>query len=178
MRKALVRCALWGLAAGSFLSVCHGLDNGSGPLGQIAGEMSRAESLLRQGAPAGEVRGAQEEVVRQLDALIGRLEIQSGGAAASAEPGQVELPSPAGSTGVPFKPAEQSVLPPGGPPPGALNLPGESGAPWLPQLPEKDRQAVAEAFSAGRLPPRYRELLRSYNRRLAEGEQSSAPAAP
>ena len=41
---------------------------------------------------------------------------------------------------------------------------------WLPELPAAEKQAVKDAVEAGRMPPRYRRLLRDYSKRLAEEE--------
>jgi hypothetical protein len=134
--------------------------------------MARAEELLRDGRLGGETAALQDDILGLIDALI-VLHQAAGGApatqAASARAGagaQVQ----GQATGRPEAPAEESRLP-SGRGPGRFQLSGEPAeGDWAPALPERDRVAVFDSFRTGRLPHRYRSMLRAYNTRLASDE--------
>jgi hypothetical protein len=148
---------------------------GASPLGSLKAESGRAAGLLAAGATDDEVRAVQRGVLEGLDALIAALEAQdAAAAAAAARAGQMPTPRPGSATGAPRKPAEESVA--GGRrwATGRLGEEPAGGEAWLPGLPASERSKVADAFATGRLPARYRDALRDYNRRLAE-EGGPAP---
>lgn len=141
-----------------------------GPLGSLISTSREAEGLLRQGVTDERVQRVQQGVVDQLDALIAASRsdktLAAGGTGKEQEP---EMVKPGASTGPPQKPAEESILPPGEWRYGRMREPAEAGDTWMPELPAAERKKIADAFETGRLPRRYRELLRQYNKRLAEG---------
>jgi hypothetical protein len=133
--------------------------------------MKEAETSLRQGKTGGQVTDAQDAAIRQLDALIAACQVEPGaGMKAGAAEGGSPSAQPTATTALPMRPAQESVLPSGGPSAGPVRPAGELVGAWLPQLPPTEQKKVADTFTAGRLPSRYRNLLRLYNRRLAEGE--------
>lgn len=150
---------------------CAAQDDDGGPFGRLRGSMEKAEALLRRGVTGRDVADVQWDVVRQLDALIAGLE-EEGGSGDATQEGDREATAtkPSGATGLPLKPAEESILSPGGWTPGVMRPTADAAEAWLPRLPAIEQQKVLDTFSAGRLPPRYRELLRQYNKRLAEDQ--------
>ncbi|KPK57576.1 MAG: hypothetical protein AMK73_10010 [Planctomycetes bacterium SM23_32] len=128
-----------------------------------------AEQMLRRGVTEDQVQAVQQEVLDGLDELIASLETE-GGAASSmpARPGEAAPSQTGGSTSPPRQPAEESAPSAGRWAPGRLREAEPVDETWLPQLPPAERQKVADTFATGRLPARYRDLLRQYSRRLAE----------
>ena len=146
-----------------------------GPLGELDAAMGQAQSLLEQGETGGAVQRLQEDIVRRLDALIASP--QAGldmPPTAKPREGKAQAERPAETTGPPEKPADRSTLPGGTWTYGPMRAEAEPEDAWLPRLPPTERKAIVDAFRSGRLPPRYRELLRQYNRRLAEEERGGA----
>ncbi len=150
-----------------------------GPLDELNAAMQEAQGLLEQGETGEPVQRVQEDIVHRLDALIAFAEAGlSMPPNPKAKERMARAERPAETTGPPEKPAERSTLPGGTWAYGRMRAPAEAEEAWLPQLPPTERKAIADALRAGRLPPRYRELLRQYNRRLAEEEPGAAePAA-
>ena len=140
------------------------------PLDQLRASTGRAEGLLRGGETGADVQRLHGDIVAQLDALIALAE-EDTGFMLGAKPGEKESKAlkPGSTTAAPEKPAEESILPDGGWAYGRMRSPVELEGGWLPELPATQRKAIADAFRTGRLPLRYREVLREYNKRLAEG---------
>lgn len=143
------------------------------PLDRLSAPMQEAEDLLRKGVTGQETQRVQQEIVNRLDALIAAGQRSRGFAVSvpgkEAEPKQL---APGGRTGAPDKPADESILSAGRWGYGLLREPAELEDAWMPELPSTERKVVADTFRTGRLPPRYRELLRQYNKRLAEAGRS------
>lgn len=129
----------------------------------------QVQGLLQQGDTGAGTQALQQGIVNGLDALI----------AAYAEQGGVPVPMPAqkagakvlqeaATAGAPVKPARESVLPLGEWSFGRTRPPEAFAEAWQPRLPEAERKRISDAFRTGRLPGRYEDLLRQYNRRLAE----------
>ncbi len=165
-------------ARGVFLIAMVGLvgfaSTGRGSeLGEVAAQMERAARLLQTGDGAANAVPAQRDALRRLDLLIERLTISEDPSLSGERPlkGSRLTETQMLTAGIgpqPERPAQESMLPAaqdGQPPPGVAD---EAGGEWAPGLPEAERQVIADTFSAGRLPPHYRDLLRAYNRRLAE----------
>jgi len=137
---------------------------------RLAGTMTTAATMLEGGTTGPATTEVQADVVRQLDALIALHEQAGSGGRSVQGEGEPRSQKPSGATGAPLKPAEESVLGPSGWAPGASRAAIDDAGTWLPGLPPAEQKKVTETFSAGKLPPRYREVLRQYNRRLAEQE--------
>jgi hypothetical protein len=79
---------------------------------------------------------------------------------------------PGGAAGTrPQQPAQESTVPGGqwsGQAPGGL---GHIEQGWMAALPPAEREKVRQAFKAGRLPPRYQQLIEQYSRALSAGEE-------
>ena len=137
-------------------------------VGAIKGASTRAEGLLRNSATGEPTQGAQREVLDGLERLVAALAQKA--QLTSSEPGeqgQRQVPGAGGTTAPPERPLDESVLTAGGPGMGPLGRRAAAAGAWLPELPEAERQEVADSFTTGRLPARYRDLLRDYGRRLA-----------
>ena len=136
-------------------------------LDDVAAGMEKAQGLLKDGQTGDAVRALQGDVVTQLDALIA-LYAEKPTPAAQGKPEESAKPSSEGGEQAPVKPAKESAVPPGdwrqGRLPEARQLPGG----WAASLPPAEQKKIADTFSTGRLPARYAELLREYNKRLAE----------
>jgi len=146
-----------------------------GPLDELDAAMGQAQSLLERGETGGSVQRLQEEIVRRLDTLIASP--QAGlDMPPTAKPGEgkAQAERPGETTGPPEKPADRSTLPGGTWTYGPMRAEADPEDAWLPGLPPTERKPIIDAFRSGRLPPRYRELLRQYNRRLAEEERGAA----
>lgn len=145
---------------------------GASPLEAVRQTSERAALLIGQGETGGEVQRMQQDILDTLDAMIAAYQAEQ--AAAAGPPGeqaQGETKGPAEVTAAPRKPLAESLLPEGEWQRGRLPRAGaalESAEAWMPQLPEAERKAISDALDAGRLPRRYQELLRQYNKRLAE----------
>ena len=139
------------------------------PIAQAAVE---ARDALERGLTGAGVREAQGRVLDGLDALIAAAEQpDTDGTGAPGGSDEPRATQPGAATGAPQRAADESMLSPFGPPPGLLAPEGPAAADWLPELPEAERRRISDAFATGRLPARYRELLRDYSRRLAgQGE--------
>ncbi|MFW6188958.1 MAG: hypothetical protein ACOC7T_00865 [Planctomycetota bacterium] len=142
-------------------------------LDEVAQRMRRAEGMLEEGRLGEPLERAQRRIVSDLDALIAALEErESGGGSRRAASGRKRRPTrPAPGVGPgrrPGRPAEESRLPPAVGREAAARPPQPVEGDWAPGLPPEERKAVADTFRTGRLPARYRELLRAYNKRLAE----------
>ncbi|MHC4481708.1 MAG: hypothetical protein ACYS1C_12175, partial [Planctomycetota bacterium] len=131
----------------------------------------RAAELLRSGVTGEPTQRLQQQILDELDRLIAEARLKpappAGGPGTG---GKAKMEQPGAGAGKPRKPAEESVLPTGEWQRGRLREAVEPDRAWLPELPAAERKRIADAFSSGRLPRRYRDLLRHYNRRLAEGE--------
>jgi hypothetical protein len=143
-------------------------------ISRMSERFDRASELLESGAASAETRAVQQEIVTSLDSLLDLLG-QSGAAATRAmlTEGEPESGTTSGASGRPEVPAEESILPigdrsPEEPPAGA----GEAVGRWLPALPAAEQQVIEDAFSMGRLPWHYREVMRAYSKRLAEDPES------
>ncbi len=142
---------------------------GRGGLARLIATSQEAQALLQQGSTGERTQRVQQEVVEQLDALIAALRPEHVIAVpVTGEEGEAELQQPGSSTAAPVRPAEESTLPAGRWGYGRLRERPQVEEAWLPELPATERKKIADAFATGRLPPRYRELLRQYNKRLAE----------
>lgn len=131
-----------------------------------------AGELLRRGLTGQQVQQAQQRVVDGLDALIAALERQAVlTASASSEASESRSQRTGVASGPPVRPADESMHSPFGPAPGRIAEEGPAAAAWLPDLPEAERKKVSDAFRTGRLPARYRDLLRDYSRRLAAQDE-------
>lgn len=150
-----------------------GFQSAGGPApaaGASMNAMSReAEALLRMGISGEQTQRLQRGIVGRLDALIALAQAQP--AASRTAPGkgrQMPIERPGAATGAPQKPARESILPMVEWQYGRTRDVAEPGEAWLPELPAAELKKITDAFSTGRLPLRYRELLRLYNKRLAE----------
>ncbi len=143
---------------------------GAGEVGEL---MSDSARMLRGQELGGALWKTQQGILGGLDSLIAAAR-QAVSAAAGAREGPARATQTGRQTGTPERPAEESRLPAGRWEGRAPLLPRESAAGWLPELPEAERRRIEDAFETGRLPGRYREHLRRYNRRLA-GEEASLP---
>jgi len=132
---------------------------------QAADGMDRAQGLLAQGQTREPVPSIQRDVVSRLDALIAAAEEQQRQAASAK---QAQQPGTQSGEQTPTRAAEQSTLRPGdwrqGRLPIAPHLPGD----WAASLPPTEQKEIADTFRTGRLPARYEEMLREYNKRLAQ----------
>jgi hypothetical protein len=139
-------------------------------LAPVEGTSAQAQDMLKSALTGARAQDAQRRVVDGLDALIAAVGQQAVVAStASGEPAEAQSVRSGASSAVPIRPAEESMASPFGPPPGPIASGGPAAAAWLPGLPEAERKKVSDAFATGRLPARYRDLLREYNRRLAAG---------
>lgn len=157
MAAVIAACALGGAALAAQPASLDG----------AAAGMEKAQGLLMEGQTGEAVRSLQGDIVAQLDALIARyLEKQL--PATQGQPEEAVSTSSKGGAQTPLRPAQESAVPPGdwrhGRLPEAAQLPGG----WAPGLPPTEQKKIADTFSTGRLPARYAELLREYNKRLAE----------
>ena len=145
------------------------------PLDRLRSESKQAAALIRQGDTGARTQKVQQGIVDGLDGLIKALSSEAG--AGVPIPGRQSVPTklqqPGATTGAAQKPAQESFLPSGEWRNGLLRQPGAVTEAWMPQLPPNEQKAIAATFQTGRLPPRYEELLREYNKRLAE--EGSAP---
>jgi hypothetical protein len=142
------------------------------PLQDLVGAMVTSSDLLRQGVTGEQTSRVQQDIIERLDGLIASLETAPG--AGETAPVAQEQPGgqqPSGTIGRPGRPAEESVLSAPAPGRGPIQPTGPQGGEWLPQLPPTEQKRVADTFTTGRLPPRYRELLRQYSKRLTESER-------
>lgn len=143
---------------------------GAGPLDRLRSASEQAEALMRQGDTGSKTQKMQQGIVDGFDALIAALATEEG--VSVPIPGKrsapAQLQQPGATTGPPQKPAEESILPSGEWRYGLLRQPGAATGAWMPQLPPTEQKVIADTFQTGRLPPRYEELLREYNKRLAE----------
>ncbi len=135
----------------------------------VASRMARAEDLLRDGRLGAETAALQDDILDLIDALIAFHQDAGGApatqAVAARDGAGVQVQGQA--TGRPEAPAEESRLPSGAGP-GGFRLDDQSvEGDWAPALPERERVAVFDAFRTGRLPQRYRSMLRAYSTRLA-----------
>ena len=153
----IVACALGGAA----------LAAQPASLDDAATGMEKAQGLLKEGQTGEAVRSLQGDVVAQLDALIARYRERQR-PATQGQPEEAVSSSSKGGAQTPLRPAQESAVPSGdwrhGLLPEAAPLPGA----WAPRLPPTEQKKIADTFSTGRLPARYAELLREYNKRLAE----------
>ncbi len=138
---------------------------------QPADGMDRAEGLLAEGQTGEPVQSIQRDVVSQLDALIASAEARQRRAQAVAAK-QAQQPGNQTSQQTPLRAAEQSTLPSGRLAPGprcsaTSRLPGD----WAASLPPTEQRKIADTFRTGRLPARYEQMLREYNKRLARESQ-------
>ncbi len=134
---------------------------------EAADGMDRAQGLLARGETGEPVQSVQRDVVSRLDALIAAAEAQQKQAqAASAK--HAQQPGTQSGQQTPTRAAEQSTPRPGdwrqGRLPEAARLPGA----WAAGLPPTEQKKIADTFRTGRLPARYEQMLREYNKRLAE----------
>ncbi len=140
-----------------------------GPLEALRGRGAEAQRRLAQMQTGAATRDIQQQVVDGLGAMIAA---RRPGTVPPGEmpsrPGAAEMQQPGGGTAVPERPAEAAMLPLGEWHEGRLRAGPPAEGDWLPGLPPADREKVADSFATGRLPARYGELLRQYNRRLAE----------
>ncbi len=168
----LVACAVLALAAA--LAVPSPLSSAAEapatPLDRLRSASAEAQRLIEQGDTGARTQQVQQGIVDELDALIKAMSAQEGMSVPlpGKKPAAAQPRLPSGATGPPRKPAAESVLPLGEWTYGRLAQPGQPGEAWLPQLPPAQQKAIADTFRAGRLPPRYEELLREYNKRLAQ----------
>ena len=135
-------------------------------LDDVAAGMEKAQGLLKDGETGEPVRSVQAGVVAQLDALIASYEEQSQ-RSAPGQPQQAAKPSPKGGAETPTRAAQESAVPPGDWRHGRLAEAAQLPGGWAPGLPPSEQKKIADTFSTGRLPGRYAELLREYNKRLA-----------
>jgi hypothetical protein len=135
--------------------------------------MTEAERLLGGGRLGAELESLQREILERMDALIQLYRPSE--AATEQRKARSEVPGrrPGGmGTDRPVRPAEESMAGEGQWQ-WAHVLPSEvPEGDWAPGLPPGERQRINDTFRTGRLPGRYRQLLRQYNRRLA----GAAPA--
>ena len=134
----------------------------------LAAMSDDAAAALRRVDGAADAHKVQREILGELDQLIAALE-QQGGASATLKGGTEESGQqrPGAKTGAPRKAAEKTTLPGGQWQFGKQRDEEDADEAWMPDLPAAEKQAVRDALEAGRMPPRYRELLREYNKRLA-----------
>jgi len=148
----------------------------AGPLGAVSGRMASVESMLREGESGRKVQQAQQQILADLDRLVRAREQEGDSSRRRSGLRERELRTiPGGATGRPGRPAQESVLPGSRWDRGRLG-PGQApGGNWLPQLPAAERRKLDDALRTGRLPLHYRQLLRAYNRRLAETDAAGIP---
>lgn len=142
-----------------------------GPLGAAARRMEDVEVMLREGRTGPDVQETQQQILAELDRLVRQR--QQEGRSPQRQSGLRELNEPTipgAATGRPGQPAEESVLPGGRWERGRLTPTEAPEGDWAPGLPEAERRKLDDALRTGRLPSHYRNLLRAYNRRLAETE--------
>jgi hypothetical protein len=146
------------------------------PLDQLRSQSEQAEALIGQGDTGAKTQQVQQGIVDGLDTLIAALAAEEG--VSVPIPGKQSVPAklqqPGATTGPAHRPAPESILPSGEWRYGLLRQPGAVTEAWMPQLPPNEQRAISDAFQTGRLPQRYEELLREYNKRLAE----ERPAGP
>lgn len=161
---AVVGAALLSLAVASAAS-----EPAARSLDALRSAGEQAQALLQQGVTGERTQALQQEIVDGLDALIAAYRTQ-GGAVVPLPPkeGQPKVLQQSATTGVPQKPARESVLPVGEWQAGRTRPPEALAEAWTPKLPEAERKKIEDAFRTGRLPRRYEDLLREYNKRLAE----------
>ena len=136
-------------------------------LDDVAAGMEKAQGLLKEGQTGEAVRSLQGDVVAQLDVLIARYagEATAGHAGPAGGGRQAELQGrrpDAAQAGAGVGRAAGRLAP--RPAAGGGAAPGRRA----PGLPPTEQKKIADTFSTGRLPARYAELLRGYNKRLAE----------
>jgi len=140
----------------------------AGMLRDIGHRMAEAEGLLRGGQVNARLQSAQRQIVERLDILIELARAAGAATQKKSRPGEGSKRR-AGQrpAGAPLSHMEESRLA-SGPAPSA-GSPGSAPAAgdWAPGLPESERRKISDSFRTGRLPARYMELLRSYNKRLA-----------
>ncbi|MFO8006673.1 MAG: hypothetical protein R6V05_02960 [Candidatus Brocadiia bacterium] len=151
-------------------------------LGEVAGGLPGTEPVQRLMADSARMlrrqelgetlQGTQQRIIGRLDALIAAAR-QAAASRAGAQEGPAPAMQTGRQTGIPDRPAEESRLPAGRWEGTAPSLTGPPVGGWLPELPEAERRRIEDAFETGRLPARYREHLRQYNRRLA-GEDAAS----
>jgi len=183
MRRAesIARAATIAFMAVTALSVCLAGPSAlaqapASPLDGLRSQSEQAEALIRQGDTGAKTQQVQQGIVDGLDTLIAAL--ATGEGVSVPIPGKQSVPAklqqPGATTGPAHKPAPESILPSGEWRYGLLRQPGGGTEAWMPQLPPNEQKAISDAFQTGRLPLRYEELLRDYNKRLAE-EGSAGP---
>ncbi len=166
MRSRLLIAVLLGLLAGGAAA-----ERPQRPLEAIGHRMVSVESMLRREMSGREVQREQERILAELDRMI--RERDPGGATAETQSGLSEIEpaiTPGAETGRPDRPAEESVLPSGRWEPGRLSPAEALEGDWRADLPEAGRRTIEDTLGTGRLPARYRDLLRAYNLKLAERE--------
>jgi hypothetical protein len=140
-------------------------------LGEIARKMDNIERRLELARGGPQTQKIQKEVVARLDELIKQLENQAKGASQAnggACPNGGEQPGNGQRPGAPMpdsRPANNSG--PGNVDPKKL----ETFAKQWGKLPEKDRAEAMQELTRD-LPPKYREVIETYFRKLAASEPS------
>jgi hypothetical protein len=133
--------------------------------------MGEVEAMLRQGNTGPDVQRAQQQILAELDRLVRQRQQEGQSPQSQSGLRELEQPTiPGGATSRPDRPAEESILPGGRWDRGRLTPAGAPERDWAPGLPEAERRKLDDALRTGRLPAHYRDLLRSYNRRLAKTE--------
>lgn len=148
----------------ALLAVAPGPSTGAGnPIKPITGKMAGVAGKLGDHQTGEPVQAGQQEIVRDLDALIAELEKQC-----QACKGGVKRNNPT-------RGMDDSRISAGTGGIGDLTAPADLEKDWA-KLSPRERDRILQSMSEG-FPPEYRTVLERYYRRLAE-EKTVKPGAP